>query len=81
MILVAMLVQSTHDALAAPWPLKIVIDNVVVGRKLEGVAPRACCSRCWCMATGSHLAEIAAAIAVIVIAILNASRVLRWPIT
>ena len=33
-ILIAMLVQSTMT-LAAPWPLKIVIDNVVVGRKLD----------------------------------------------
>ena len=37
MILVAMLVQSTMT-LAAPWPLKIVIDNVVVGRKLDPLA-------------------------------------------
>ena len=29
-----MLVQSTMT-LAAPWPLKIILDNVVVGRKLD----------------------------------------------
>jgi len=32
-----MLVQSVMT-LAAPWPLKIVIDNVVVGRKLDPLA-------------------------------------------
>src|ERR1700722_2578890 len=69
MILVAMLVQSTMT-LAAPWPLKIIIDNVVVGRKLDP----------WLAqliepvlehAHRAHLAEIAA-IAVILIAIFNA---------
>src|SRR6201996_1204509 len=34
MMLAAMLLQSLMT-LAAPWPLKIVIDNVVVGRKLD----------------------------------------------
>jgi ABC-type multidrug transport system fused ATPase/permease subunit len=33
-ILVAMLVQSVMT-LAAPWPLKIVLDNVIVARKLD----------------------------------------------
>ena len=70
MILVAMLVQSTMT-LAAPWPLKIIIDNVVVGRKLDP----------WLAGLlkpllehghRAHLAEIAA-LAVIVIAILNAA--------
>src|SRR6202453_4246900 len=68
-ILVAMLVQSTMT-LAAPWPLKIVIDNVVVGRKLEpwlaGLMQP--------VLTHPHRMHLAvvAAIAVIVIAILNA---------
>jgi ABC-type multidrug transport system fused ATPase/permease subunit len=68
-VLVAMLVQSTMT-LAAPWPLKIVIDNVVVGRKLDP----------WLAhlikpvlehAHRAHLAEIAA-LAVILIAVFNA---------
>jgi ABC-type multidrug transport system fused ATPase/permease subunit len=69
-ILVAMLVQSTMT-LAAPWPLKIVIDNVVVGRKLEPwlaglLRP---------LLTHAHRVHLAvgAAIAVIVIAVLNAA--------
>src|ERR1700685_1133544 len=33
-ILAAMVVQSAMT-LAAPWPLKIILDNVVVGRKLD----------------------------------------------
>src|SRR6201996_2586514 len=68
-ILTTMLVQSLMT-LAAPWPLKIVIDNVVVGRKLDPwlahlIEPL--------LAHGHrpHLAEIAA-IAVVIIAILNA---------
>ena len=70
MILAAMLVQSLMT-LSAPWPLKIIIDNVVVGRKLDP----------WIAALlkpllvhghRSHLAEIAA-LAVIVIAILSAA--------
>ncbi len=70
MILVAMLLQSIMT-LAAPWPLKIVIDNVVVGRKLDPwlahlLHPLLVSSH------RVHLAE-AAALAVIVIAILNAA--------
>ena len=33
-ILAAMIVQSAMT-LAAPWPLKIILDNVVVGRRLD----------------------------------------------
>jgi ABC-type multidrug transport system fused ATPase/permease subunit len=69
MILVAMLVQSIMT-LAAPWPLKIVIDNVVVGRKLDPWL--AGLLQPWL--THSHRMQLAvvAALAVIVIAILNA---------
>src|ERR1700761_8784550 len=69
-ILTTMLVQSLMT-LAAPWPLKIVIDNVVVGRKLDpwlaGVLKP--------LLTHAHRVHlaVAAAIAVIVIAILNAA--------
>ena len=70
MLLAAMLLQSLMT-LAAPWPLKIIIDNVVVGRKLEPwlaslIRPL--------LAHGHrvHLAE-AAALAVVIIAILNAA--------
>jgi ABC-type multidrug transport system fused ATPase/permease subunit len=69
-ILVSMLVQSTMT-LAAPWPLKIIIDNVVVGRKLDpwlGHLIRPLLAH----AHRDHLAEIAA-LAVILIAILNAA--------
>jgi subfamily B ATP-binding cassette protein MsbA len=65
-----MLVQSIMT-LAAPWPLKIVIDNVVVDRKLDPwlsglLGP-------WLThAHRMHLAVVAA-LAVIVIAILNAT--------
>src|ERR1700761_278544 len=68
-ILVSMLVQSTMT-LAAPWPLKIIIDNVVVGRKLDpwlGHLIRPLLAH----AHRDHLAEIAA-LAVILIAVLNA---------
>jgi ABC-type multidrug transport system fused ATPase/permease subunit len=69
MMLAAMLLQSLMT-LAAPWPLKIVIDNVVVGRKLD---PWFASLLKPLMAHGHrpHLAEIAA-LAVVVIAILNA---------
>jgi len=69
-ILVAMLVQSTMT-LAAPWPLKIIIDNVVVGRKLD---PWIAGLLKPLLAHGhrSHLAEIAA-LAVILIAVFNAA--------
>ena len=69
MILVAMLVQSTMT-LAAPWPLKIVIDNVVVGRKLDPWLAHLI-KPVLVHAHRAHLAEIAA-IAVILIAIFNA---------
>ena len=69
MILVAMLVQSTMT-LAAPWPLKIVIDNVVVGQKLDRWLARLI-EPILVHAHRAHLAEVAA-LAVILIAILNA---------
>jgi ABC-type multidrug transport system fused ATPase/permease subunit len=69
MILVAMLVQSTMT-LAAPWPLKIVIDNVVVGRKLDPWLAHLI-EPVLAHAHRAHLAEIAA-LAVILIAVFNA---------
>jgi subfamily B ATP-binding cassette protein MsbA len=69
MILVAMLVQSTMT-LAAPWPLKIVIDNVVVGRKLDPWLAHLI-EPVLAHAHRAHLAEIAA-LGVILIAIFNA---------
>jgi subfamily B ATP-binding cassette protein MsbA len=68
-ILVAMLVQSTMT-LAAPWPLKIVIDNVVVGRKLDRWLAHLI-QPVLAHAHRAHLAEIAA-LAVILIALFNA---------
>jgi ABC-type multidrug transport system fused ATPase/permease subunit len=68
-ILAAMLVQSTMT-LAAPWPLKIVIDNVVVGRKLDPWLAHLI-EPVLAHAHRAHLAEIAA-LAVILIAIFNA---------
>jgi ABC-type multidrug transport system fused ATPase/permease subunit len=68
-ILVAMLVQSTMT-LAAPWPLKIVIDNVVVGQKLDRWLARLI-EPILLHAHRAHLAEVAA-LAVILIAFLNA---------
>jgi len=70
MILAAMLVQSLMT-LAAPWPLKIVIDNVVVGRKLDPWLA-GLMKPLLTHAHRMHLAVIAG-IAVIVIAILNAA--------
>jgi ABC-type multidrug transport system fused ATPase/permease subunit len=70
MILVAMLVQSLMT-LSAPWPLKIIIDNVVVGRKLDPWLAQLL-KPLLVHGHRSHLAEIAA-LAVIVIAILNAA--------
>ncbi|MGC2402759.1 MAG: ABC transporter ATP-binding protein [Acidobacteriaceae bacterium] len=69
MMLGAMLLQSLMT-LAAPWPLKVVIDNVVVGRKLD---PWMASLLRPLLVHGhrAHLAEIAA-LTVIVIAILNA---------
>jgi len=69
MILVAMLVQSTMT-LAAPWPLKIVIDNVVVGQKLDRWLAHLI-EPILLHAHRAHLAEVAA-LAVILIDILNA---------
>jgi ABC-type multidrug transport system fused ATPase/permease subunit len=68
-ILAAMIVQSTAT-LAAPWPLKIVLDNVILGRKLNPWLAR------WLnpiLAHGhrEHLAMVAA-VAVVLIAVLNA---------
>ncbi len=68
-VLVAMLVQSTMT-LAAPWPLKIVIDNVVVGRKLDPWLAHLI-EPVLAHAHRAHLAEIAA-LAVILIAVFNA---------
>jgi ABC-type multidrug transport system fused ATPase/permease subunit len=70
LILVAMLVQSTMT-LAAPWPLKIILDNVVVGKKLDPWAARLLGPL---LAHGHrvHLAMVAA-LAVVIIAILNAT--------
>src|ERR1700688_3748289 len=70
MILVAMLVQSTMT-LAAPWPLKIVIDNVVVGRKLDPWLA-GLLKPLLTHAHRLHLA-VAAGIAVVVIAVLNSA--------
>jgi ABC-type multidrug transport system fused ATPase/permease subunit len=68
LMLVAMVLQSLMT-LAAPWPLKIVIDNVVVGRKLAPWFDRIFGAL---LAHGhrAHLAEFAAA-AVVLIAIVN----------
>ena len=68
-ILVAMLVQSTMT-LAAPWPLKIVIDNVVGGRKLDPVARSP--DRAGARACPSGTPGGDCGIAVILIAIFNA---------
>jgi ABC-type multidrug transport system fused ATPase/permease subunit len=68
-ILVAMLVQSTMT-LAAPWPLKIVIDNVVVGRKLDPWLAHLI-EPVLAHAHRAHLAEVSA-LAVILIAVFNA---------
>ena len=69
-ILTAMIVQSAMT-LAAPWPLKIILDNVILGRKLTP----------WMAAwlrpelTHGHRVHLAmmAAFAVVLIAILNAA--------
>src|ERR1700677_3252044 len=68
-ILTAMIVQSAMT-LAAPWPLKIILDNVILGRKLSPwmnhfLAP--------VLAHGHrvHIAAVAA-VAVVIIALLNA---------
>jgi ABC-type multidrug transport system fused ATPase/permease subunit len=72
-ILAAMLLESAMT-LAAPWPLKIVIDNVVVGRKLVPHASPWVASLLrpvLAHAHRTHLAEIAG-IAVILIAVFKA---------
>jgi ABC-type multidrug transport system fused ATPase/permease subunit len=68
-ILTAMIVQSAMT-LAAPWPLKIILDNVILGRKLSPwmnhfLAP---------VLTHGHRVHIAAvaAVAVVFIALFNA---------
>ena len=65
-IFAAMILQSAMS-LAAPWPLKFILDNVILGRKLSP----------WIedLIQHGHRAHIAmlAALAVIVIAILNAA--------
>jgi len=69
-ILAAMIVQSAMT-LAAPWPLKIILDNVVVGRRLDpwmaGLLKP--------LLTHGHRVHLAmlAALAVVCIAILNAA--------
>src|ERR1700730_3681720 len=68
-ILLAMLGQSTMT-LAAPCPLKFVIDNVVVGRKLDRWLAHLI-EPVLAHAHRAHLAEIAA-LAVILIAVFNA---------
>jgi ABC-type multidrug transport system fused ATPase/permease subunit len=68
-ILTAMVVQSAMT-LAAPWPLKIILDNVVVGRRLDSWMARLLQPL---LAHGHrvHLAMLAA-LAVVCIAIFNA---------
>ena len=70
LILVAMLIQSTM-MLAAPWPLKIILDNVVVGKKLNPWVAHLLGP----FLTHSHRVHLAglAALAVVLIAILNAT--------
>jgi ABC-type multidrug transport system fused ATPase/permease subunit len=68
-ILTAMIVQSAMT-LAAPWPLKIILDNVILGRKLSPWM------NAWLrpeLVHGHrvHLAMLAA-VAVVLIAVLNA---------
>jgi ABC-type multidrug transport system fused ATPase/permease subunit len=68
-ILVAMLLQSGMT-LAGPWPLKIILDNVIVGHKLNPWLGRLLEP----LLTHGHRVHLAAlaACAVILIAILNA---------
>src|SRR5260370_42103213 len=68
-VLWAILVQSVMTP-SAPWPLKIVIDNVVVGRKLDPWLAHLI-EPVLLHAHRAHLAEIAA-LAVILIAVFNA---------
>ena len=68
-ILTAMIVQSAMT-LAAPWPLKIILDNVILGRKLTPWMDG------WLrpMLTHGHRVHLAvlAAVAVVLIALFNA---------
>src|SRR5271155_1311094 len=68
-ILAAMVVQSAMT-LAAPWPLKIILDNVVVGRRLDSWMARLLQP----LLTHGHRVHLAmlAALAVVCIAIFNA---------
>src|ERR1700691_5803206 len=68
-ILTAMVVQSAMT-LAAPWPLKIILDNVVVGRRLDSWMARLLPP----LLTHGHRVHLAmlAALAVVCIAIFNA---------
>ena len=68
-ILGAMIVQSAMT-LAAPWPLKIILDNVVVGRRLDSWMARLLQP----LLTHGHRVHLAmlAALAVVCIAIFNA---------
>jgi ABC-type multidrug transport system fused ATPase/permease subunit len=69
-ILAAMVVQSAMT-LAAPWPLKIILDNVVVGRRLDPWMARLLNP----LLTHGHREHLAmlAAFAVLLIAIFNAA--------
>jgi subfamily B ATP-binding cassette protein MsbA len=69
-ILAAMVVQSAMT-LAAPWPLKIILDNVVVGRKLDPWMANLLRP----LLTHGHRVHLAmlAALAVVCIAIFNAA--------
>src|SRR6202161_3285019 len=69
-ILTAMVVQSAMT-LAAPWPLKIILDNVVVGRRLDPWMARLL-NPLLIHGHREHLAMLAA-FAVVLIAIFNAA--------
>src|SRR6202451_78874 len=69
-ILTAMVVQSAMT-LAAPWPLKIILDNVVVGRRLDPWMARLL-NPLLIHGHREHLAMLAA-FAVLIIAIFNAT--------
>ncbi len=69
-IIAAMVVQSAMT-LAAPWPLKIILDNVVVGRRLDPWMARLL-KPLLIHGHREHLAMLAA-LAVVLIAILNAT--------
>jgi ABC-type multidrug transport system fused ATPase/permease subunit len=68
-IILSAMVVETVSSLAAPWPLKIIIDNVAGGHKLPDWFPRA-----WGPLHGSDKMHIAllAAIALVVIAAIGA---------